>query len=171
MESRSSCRRNKPNDSHMHPIHFIHPTLHGLCWTNVFAYTLLPHWYTWFFTTVLRYRTQVTYFFDGIAKWQSVDLHVAKHSNPGSIHKHFMKSSSVDTSRRVCGLAEKDLWIKCCEFKRLASWESLRFFISAMTISDLGNDGLHCDYNWPNRFVGTEQIIHWSTDRARTFCG
>ena len=54
---------------------------------------------------------------------QSTDSCPAKHSNLGSVHRHFMKSpwrpyeESTDTSQRVRGITEKDLRIKCCEFE------------------------------------------------------
>ena len=44
---------------------------------------------------------------------------------------------SADTSQRVRGIAEKDLQMKCREFKWLASWELLGLFLSAIMISKL----------------------------------
>ena len=79
----------------------------------------------------------------------------------------------ADTSWRVRGIAENDLLIKCHEFERVASWESLELFFSATTISDLGNNGLLCNYDWQLR----KSIALWVCSRytdaqtARTFCG
>ena len=59
-----------------------------------------------------------------------------------------IREVSADTSQTVPGIAEKDLQIKCREFEQLSSWEMLRLFLSATMISNLGNDGLLCNYNW-----------------------
>ena len=92
---------------------------------------------------------------------------------------------SADTSRRVQGIAEKDLCIKCREFERLAFWESLGLFLSVTTISNLGRmvffvtDACTEHEHSVDRaltFFGQSMDVLWtepgrSSDRAQTFRG
>ena len=69
---------------------------------------------------------------------QSTVIQKASADTSQRVRGHHKKSlwtpheDSMDTSRRVCRIAVKDLWIKCREFEWLASWESLRPFLWCM---------------------------------------
>ena len=86
-----------------------------------------------------------------IRAWQSAVIREAFADTSRRVCKHLTKSSwtpheeSADTSQRARGITEKNLQMKHRKFERLASWELLGLFLSV--ISDLGNDGLLCDYD------------------------
>ena len=81
--------------------------------------------------TNIWYRTQVTYFFlqncrigsPQIHAWQSAVIREASADTSQTPHEESVTphEDSANTSQRVCGIAEKDLQIKCRKFERLAS--------------------------------------------------
>ena len=99
--------------------------------------------------------TQITYFFPR-------NCHI---DNPRICARQsiVIQEASADTSRRVRGIAKKDLQIICRIFERLVFWESLGLSLSVTTISDFKNYGLLCNYYIYDRARN-------SMDRAWMFC-